>query len=186
MLPYLASPSATADAIRDAGRCRSRRTICLARAQSILAALTEAEAEASARASEGPRGTLRLALPGSFGRLWVAPFLPEFLAAHPQVRIDAEFSNRFVDLVGEGFDAAVRLGELPDSSLIARKIATPAAPALRRANLPRAPWRSGAARRPHRPCLSELQRFCHLSGLALHERSRPAQIGPRQWASGLG
>jgi DNA-binding transcriptional LysR family regulator len=96
----------------------------LARTRSILAALAEAEEEASAHASDTPRGTLRLALPGSFGRMWIAPVLPEFLAAHPQVRIEAEFSNRFTDLIGEGFDAAIRLGALPDSGLIARKIAT--------------------------------------------------------------
>lgn len=126
----------------------------LARTRSILAALAEAEEEASAQAGAAPRGTLRLALPGSFGRMWIAPFLPEFLAAHPQVRIEAEFSNRFVDLVGEGFDAAVRLGALPDSGLVARKIA------VRRRLLCAAPAyleRHGAPERPEdlgrRACL---------------------------------
>jgi len=55
--------------------------------------------------------------------MWIAPFLPQFMAAHPQVRIDVSYSNRFVDLVAEGFDVAVRLGELADSSLVARRIA---------------------------------------------------------------
>lgn len=95
----------------------------LARTRSIMEALAEAEEEAAAYAGGEPRGTLRLALPGSFGRMWIAPYLPDFLGAHPQVRIDAAFSNRFADLIGEGFDAAVRLGTLPDSGLIARKIA---------------------------------------------------------------
>jgi DNA-binding transcriptional LysR family regulator len=94
----------------------------LARVRDILAAVDEAEREASAHAGGNPRGTLRLALPGSFGRMWVAPILPEFLAKHPDVRIEAEFSNRFVDLVAENFDLAVRLGALGDSRLIARKI----------------------------------------------------------------
>ena len=99
-------------------------TLFLERARAILRALDEAEEAATAQAGAEPAGTLRLALPGTFGRMWVAPLLPEFLQAHPQVRIEAEFSNRFVDLVGEGFDVAVRLGELPDSTLIARQVAT--------------------------------------------------------------
>lgn len=67
---------------------------------------------------------LRLALPGSFGRMWIAPLLPQFLAEFPDVRIEAEFSNRFADLVAENFDVAVRLGALEDSRLVARKVAT--------------------------------------------------------------
>jgi DNA-binding transcriptional LysR family regulator len=92
-------------------------------ARAALAALAEAEEEASALGGT-PRGLLRLALPGSFGRMWVAPLLPGFLAAHPEVRVDARFSNRYVDLVAEGFDAAVRVGTLPDSGLVARRVAT--------------------------------------------------------------
>ncbi|MER8366500.1 LysR family transcriptional regulator [Mesorhizobium sp. M1348] len=96
----------------------------LARVRAILAAVDEAEAVASAHAGGGPRGVLRLALPGSFGRMWIGPLLPQFLAAFPDVRIEAEFSNRFVDLVAENFDVAVRLGALQDSRLVARKVAT--------------------------------------------------------------
>lgn len=95
----------------------------LARAQAIVAALADAEEEAATYGSGEPRGILRLALPATFGRMWIAPFLPEFIAAHPQVRIDASYENRFVDLVAEGFDVAVRLGELADSRLVARRIA---------------------------------------------------------------
>jgi DNA-binding transcriptional LysR family regulator len=54
--------------------------------------------------------------------MWLAPLLSQFLAAHRQITIEAEFSNRFVDLVGERFDLAVRLGELTDSRLVARKL----------------------------------------------------------------
>ncbi|MER8395392.1 LysR family transcriptional regulator [Mesorhizobium sp. M1340] len=96
----------------------------LVRVRAILAAVDEAEAAASAHAGGGPRGVLRLALPGSFGRMWIAPLLPQFLAEFPDVRIEAEFSNRFVDLVAENFDVAVRLGALEDSRLVARKVAT--------------------------------------------------------------
>ncbi|MER9975461.1 LysR family transcriptional regulator [Mesorhizobium sp. M0085] len=96
----------------------------LIRVRAILAAVDEAEAVASAHAGGGPRGVLRLALPGSFGRMWIGPLLPQFLAEFPDVRIEAEFSNRFVDLVAENFDVAVRLGALEDSRLVARKVAT--------------------------------------------------------------
>ncbi|MER8958319.1 MULTISPECIES: LysR family transcriptional regulator [unclassified Mesorhizobium] len=96
----------------------------LVRVRTILAAVDEAEAVASAHAGGGPRGVLRLALPGSFGRMWIGPLLPQFLTEFPEVRIEAEFSNRFVDLVAENFDVAVRLGALEDSRLVARKVAT--------------------------------------------------------------
>lgn len=92
------------------------------RMRAAIAAMREAELEA-ADAAHQPGGTLRIALPGAFGRLWVAPRLPEFLAAHPRVRLDATYSDRFVDLVAEEFDLALRIGALPDSRLIARKLA---------------------------------------------------------------
>lgn len=91
--------------------------------KSLLDGLADVEAEATAHAGGAPRGTLRLSLPGTFGRLWIAPALPHFLEAFPGVRIEARFSDRFVDLVGEGFDVAVRLGELHDSSLVMKRIA---------------------------------------------------------------
>jgi len=93
-----------------------------ARVMNVFGTLSEAEAEASALGAE-PRGLLRLALPATFGRLWIAPMLPDFLTAYPQVRVDAEFSDRFTDLVGEGFDAAVRIGSMPDTRLVARRLA---------------------------------------------------------------
>ena len=96
----------------------------LLRAREILRALEDADQEAAAHAHGEPRGHLRVALPGLFGRMWLAPLLGEFLAAHPQVTIEAELSNRFVDLIGERFDLAVRMGKLEDSRLVARRIAT--------------------------------------------------------------
>jgi len=92
------------------------------RLRAAAAAIQEAEQEAS-DAGTTAHGLLRLSLPGTFGRMWIAPLLPEFLLAHPSVRVEASYSERNVDLVGEGYDAAIRIGELPDSSLIARRLA---------------------------------------------------------------
>jgi DNA-binding transcriptional LysR family regulator len=60
----------------------------------------------------------------TFGRRWITPLLPSFLARHPQIRIDARFSDRVVDVVAEGFDVAIRVGVLLDSSLTSRRIAS--------------------------------------------------------------
>ena len=95
----------------------------LERIRPILDELKTADLSAAAFAEGEPRGRLRLALPAAFGHLWISPLLPEFLLAHPHVAIEAQFSHLYVDLLGEGFDLAVRLGSLPDSRLIARKIA---------------------------------------------------------------
>jgi DNA-binding transcriptional LysR family regulator len=85
-------------------------------------AMEEAEAEAS-EASSAATGTLRLALPTTFGRLRIAPMLPDFLRAYPKVSIEAEYADRCVDLLAEGFDVAIRLGELQDTRVIAKKLA---------------------------------------------------------------
>ncbi len=97
-------------------------TAYLARARALLRDLDAADREAESYGDGEPHGRLRIALPGSFARLWMAPIITSFLQAHPRVTLDASYSNAFVDLVGQGFDVAVRLAELPDSRLIARKI----------------------------------------------------------------
>ncbi|MGM0559591.1 MAG: LysR family transcriptional regulator [Pseudomonadota bacterium] len=87
--------------------------------------LNEAEAanQAVHRLSDAPRGTLRVNLPMSFGTLQVAPLLPLFLQRFPEIDLDAAFDDRPVDLVEEGYDMAIRIGVLSDSSLIARRLA---------------------------------------------------------------
>jgi len=83
----------------------------------------ELDAAHEALALDGElRGRIRIAAPLSFGPSHVAPVLAELARRHPKLHVHAVYSDRFVDLVGEGFDAAVRLGNLPDSSLVARRI----------------------------------------------------------------
>ncbi|HVI60508.1 MAG TPA: LysR family transcriptional regulator [Luteimonas sp.] len=90
-------------------------------------------------------GTLRVTMSASFGRLYVSPLLPEFLLAHPRLRVNVDLSDQTLDLVSAGFDLAIRIGALDDSTLVARKLADNqrvlcAAPGyLRRHGTPRVP-----------------------------------------------
>jgi len=91
------------------------------RSQRILADIAEAEEEVG-RFRSHPRGLLRVNVGTAFGMHQLAPALPEFLARHPEVRVELAMSDRLVDLVEEGADLGIRLGPMADSSLIARPI----------------------------------------------------------------
>ncbi|KAF1035325.1 LysR family transcriptional regulator [Burkholderia sp. Ac-20384] len=85
------------------------------------AVLTDAEREASETAIRAT-GSLRLAVPSALGRMWLAPLIAEFALAHPDLIVHVEYSEQFADIIGEGFDAAIRVGSLHDSVLRARKL----------------------------------------------------------------
>ncbi len=92
------------------------------RALRIVQDVEETEQAASALHTE-PRGTLRLNVPMSFGYLHVAPALAEFTDRYPDIRIDMDLNDRVVNLLDEGYDIAIRIARLPDSTLTARKLA---------------------------------------------------------------
>jgi DNA-binding transcriptional LysR family regulator len=112
--------------------------------QRLLAELAQAEANVSA-GGQTVRGHLRITAPAGFGRQRVAPLVPLFRARHPEVTVSLNLSDRLVDLVAEGYDCAVRVGDLPDSTLISTRLAdnrrlVVAAPSyLRRHGTPRTP-----------------------------------------------
>jgi len=88
----------------------------------LLAEIQEADAAVSAGRAE-PRGVLRVALPASFGNQHVAPLVPRFAERYPDVQLSLSLSDRAVNVVEEGFDLAIRIADLADSSLAARKLA---------------------------------------------------------------
>ena len=112
--------------------------------QRLLVDWAAAEASVSAGGVKAS-GHLRITSPAGFGRRHVAPLVPRFLALHPEVSISLNLSDRVVDIVNEGFDCAVRVGDLPDSSLVSVRladnrrlcVATPAY--LKRAGAPQHP-----------------------------------------------
>jgi DNA-binding transcriptional LysR family regulator len=112
--------------------------------QRLLADLASAEASVSAGGVKAS-GHLRVTAPAGFGRRHVAPLVPAFVAAHPDVSLSLNLSDRVVDIVNEGFDCAVRVGDLPDSSLVSvrladnRRMCVAAPDYLKRAGVPQLP-----------------------------------------------
>ncbi len=103
-------------ALTDYGRSLAER------ASKILADAVEAE-DIAREASSRPRGLVKLAAPLSFGARWVAPMLPRFFRRYPDIAVDLHLSDAHTDLIADGFDAALRIAVLEDSSLVARLIA---------------------------------------------------------------
>jgi LysR family transcriptional regulator for bpeEF and oprC len=93
----------------------------LERCRRILEDVQEAEELLTSRRLT-PRGRLRVQMPLGFGRLVVLPMLPRFLSSYPDLAVDVDLSDRIVDFADEGLDLAVRIGEIADSRVIARKI----------------------------------------------------------------
>ncbi len=112
--------------------------------QRLLSDLSNAEASVSAGGVKAS-GYLRVTAPAGFGRRHVAPLVPRFLALHPDVNISLNLSDRVVDIVNESFDCAVRVGDLPDSSLVSvrladnRRLCVAAPSYLQRAGTPKCP-----------------------------------------------
>jgi DNA-binding transcriptional LysR family regulator len=89
----------------------------------VILAEVEAAEGLAAETRAVPRGRVRVNAPVTFGMHALAPRLPEYLAANPEVTIDLSLSNGYVDAIDEGFDIVFRIGELADSSLVARELA---------------------------------------------------------------
>jgi len=143
----------------------------LAACERILAEIEEAEASASLDRIE-PRGTLRLNVPLTFGLRQIVPALTAFSRLHPAVAVDLGLADRYVDLIEEGWDLAVRIGRLKDSGLVARRLApcrtiVCAAPSYLEAR--------GAPRSPE-----------DLSGHNCLGYTLPSAIGAGRWAFGAG
>lgn len=92
------------------------------RCRDILQQLDEADSEVTGLSQE-PRGTLRLSVPTNFAPLHLMPLVARFTQRYPEVKVDMMSTNRKVDIVDEGYDLAIRMGELTDSDLVARRLA---------------------------------------------------------------
>lgn len=96
--------------------------VYLERCEAILEDIAELE-ETAARQTSEPAGRLQLSAPTSFGMLHLSRAIPAYLEKYPAVQVSLSLTDRFVDIVAEGFDLAIRVAELEDSSLVARRIA---------------------------------------------------------------
>ena len=92
-------------------------------AQRILAEIEETELAIQEHTVE-PKGRLKVSAPMSFGILHLAPLLPGFMTAHPRIEVELSLDDRRIDLIDDGFDLAIRIGRLEDSTLLARRLAS--------------------------------------------------------------
>jgi len=150
-------------------------------ARRLVAEVREAEAELR-KGEQQLAGLLRVAASVGFGRLKLMPLVQSFLAAHPDVKIDLRLSDGMIDLVEQGIDVAVRLGELPDSGLLARKVSGTRRVLLAHRSYVRSPacracrrtcWRITASSTPSRP-----RAMCGTSRPARAQWKRRARCSP--------
>ena len=154
------------------------------RCQRVLTELDQLQIDATG-ASEEATGTLRISMPVAFGRIGMLPVLAELAARFPDLTIDARFSDRYVDIVQDGMDVAIRTGELEDSSLVARPFARQelllfASPEyLNRAGLPESP--ADLAR--HTAVVFRVPSSGRPRPWQLRENGRPLTISPESRVS---
>jgi DNA-binding transcriptional LysR family regulator len=147
--------------------------------QRILDDLEQAQSRLSAGGA-GVRGQLRITAPAGFGRRHVAPLVPAFLGQHPGLSLSLNLSDRLVDIVHEGFDCAVRVGDLPDSSLVSVRLADNqrlcvAAPAyLARAGRPEHPSELG-----RHACLALSSEASQMRGWAFTVEGQVVHVRPQ-------
>ena len=98
--------------------------LLLAEQGRVLVEDLEALADGLRRSGSGVAGTLRVTMSSTFGRLYISPLLPEFLTLHPNVRVSVDLDDAKVDLVSAGLDLAIRIGDLDDSTLVSRQLAS--------------------------------------------------------------
>jgi len=155
----------------------------LERARRIIADLEEAERLAENDHS-APRGRLSVSAPLMFGRMHMGPLISRYMTAHPQVSVELSLSDRYVDLVEEGVDLALRIGHLSDSALVARKLGAArrvvvGSPAYLAASggAPRAPADLGRYRLISCSVLTPVARWRFWSGpQAFDVETRPAYV----------
>jgi DNA-binding transcriptional LysR family regulator len=161
-------------ALTDYGRTLAER------ASKIYADAEETE-DFARNASSRPRGLVKLAAPLSFGARWVAPLLPEFSRRYPDIAVDLQLTDAQTDLIGDGFDAALRIAVMKD--FIACRATDRGCPALCRgvAELHCPIWPSAAPPRLDRPSVPELRQSSEARHLAL--RSSEIRRGMLDYAN---
>ena len=141
------------------------------RCSRIVADVEEAERAVADLYAE-PRGTLKINAPMSFGMIHLAPAIAEFLRRHPGLEIDMDLNDRFVDLIEDGYDVAVRIGRLRDSSLVARRLAPNRHVVVGSPGLLQDPWPPDAPGRPGPAQLPALHQRLAARSMALHGRGQ--------------